>query len=101
MGFCEAKRLNRRGLLPRRAEPAVAVAVEKIERQPDSEPDPEPLPRMRGQTLHRVDARGCAQQPDGPDERDAEGTRTIGILVPEHDHPDADDGEGEERTDVG
>src|SRR5437660_8526847 len=84
-----------------RAQLTVAVAVREVQHEADHQPPEESLPRRIRQAVHDEQAARGGQHTDDPGKRDAERTRTLGLLVAQHQHTDADEDEGEQRADVG
>src|SRR6187549_474286 len=67
-GSTEAGSLARQSSSVRRLEAAVTIAVDKVENQPDGEPDTESFPGVGRQPHHHVNARGGTDQRHPPHE---------------------------------
>src|SRR6202008_1061081 len=83
------------------SERRMAVTVQDVENEAEQEPPSEPLPRHARQSPHHADTQRRTQGRHKPYERNPERTAAFRLHMPQHQHTDANEREGEQGTDVG
>src|SRR5581483_1671809 len=91
----DAGRRGKGAALPERAVPA---AVAEVDDKPDGHPDHETQPRLARQARHQRQTDESRQGRDEWDKRRPEGPLEVRPPVPQDDHANRDDDEGEERA---
>src|ERR1043166_2583659 len=82
------------------AQATVTDAVEEINQESDRKPDYESKPGFDEQAEHQAGAHQHADNRNDWDQRDAEWPATTRIGAAQDDHPDADQAEREESSDI-
>src|SRR6266568_3930823 len=93
------RRLNRHWTGPA-SKRRVAVPVNHVQNEPNQEPPPETHPREMREPSHDEHAEQCPNDSHYVHEWYSEGPRPLWIGVAKHDHSDAHQREGEQRSDI-
>src|SRR5437868_3457244 len=78
----------------------VSIAVDDVKHQTDEKPPAKTHPGEPRQATHHEEAKESTHDSYDVHVRYSEWSRPLGIHIPKHDHPDADQSEREQRSDI-